>query len=310
MKTCPKCGNKYRPDIDVCPNDGAQLSGVEPSPAPPPPRAAKARPKPAAISYEGEARSLTDRSSAGSWLFALLACALLFAGFLWARSKLLAPEAAAGIAEAEEAGQDAARKKKRKKGKRRRKKSRSNGPGASSDSDEFAEYDWEQDYQDDNQVFGDVLSQTDYVEEEEVAPPEPEAPYEPTTKEWRPSGSYSPVAKFGNTSPPNVVEIDLGKASVGSPMDEVDVRNVLDVRRLMPCYHRWVQKIPQMRGRVWMTFAVAPDGTVKGLRITRSELRSRVVEQCIVDSARRFRFPRASDGRTTRFDTHFNFTNR
>lgn len=314
MKACPKCGNKYRPDVEVCPNDGTALGGAAPPGPPPgsggppgPPRpASRPAPQPSAITYEGESRSLREGSSAGSWIFALVACLLLFGGFWWARGQLQGPgeDDAATIADGSD-DETKSDKKKRKRSKRKRKKS----GGSAATGNEYADYDWEQDYADDNQIFGDVLSETEYVEEEvEEAPPPP--PYEPTKDEWQPMGSYSPVAKYGDTSPPGVVEIDLGKTTAGSPMDEADVRAVLDVSRLMSCYHRWVQKIPGMRGRVWMTFAVAPDGRVKGVRITRSELRSRVVEECIVDAARKFRFPSAADGRTTRFDTHFSFTNR
>lgn len=230
----------------------------------------------------------------------------MFGVFAWAKDRLNPPSQDGTEATLED-GEDTknAKKRKKRRGKRKRR-------AASADGEErsFDDYDWEQDFVVDDRPLGDIRGEPEHVEYEEVVMREPE-PYEPKRNEYQPDGSYRPVAKFAEPGAnSNVVEIDLSSASSSSPLDESQVKSVLNVRRLAPCYDRWVQKIPQMKGRVWMTFVVAGDGHVASVKITRSQLRSRVVEKCIVDRARRFSFPRSEGGQTTKFDTHFDFTNR
>ena len=333
MKKCPKCGNRYRPDVEVCPNDGTKLPGGPPGDAPPPSaglpdssvptsapppgkrpptssrdEAAK-RPRPASspnepAAFYDEPGGLTEKSSVGSWIFALLACLLMFGGFYWARGHLLGggPEGAAEeVAAEEETGGEKSRK--RRRGKRKRKRTAKPGEERS-----YEDYDWTQDFQVDDRTFGDVLSEPEHVEEEYVEVVQPE-PYDPTPAEYQPQGRYRPTARYAEPGTDDqVVTIDLQGGGSG-PLKAAQIERVLSVRKLAPCYDPWVSKIPQMKGRVWMDFVVAPDGHVSKVEITRSQLRSKVVEKCLVRRARNFRFP-ASDGRSTRFDTHFDFTNR
>lgn len=211
-------------------------------------------------------------------------------------------------AEGQTSGEPVAQEGKKKKRRRRGKRPRRTPAGQEQNLDD---YDWEQDFVEDDLVLGDVLSdrEPEYVEyEEENVEPEP---YKPTRAEYQPDGAYRPTAAYVEPgAKSNVVTLDLSSGSSSAPLDEGQVKGVLNERRLAPCYDRWVQKIPQMKGRVWMSFVVAPDGHVAAVEVTRSQLRSRVVEKCLVQKARSFRFPTSSGGQRTKFDTHFDFTNR
>ena len=254
---------------------------------------------------------LTEHSSAKSWIVALVAIGVIGVGFFFAREHILAAQGQPGP---DGVSQDdgTKRKKKRKKRKRRRKGKRANtAAGANQVEEDYADYDWEQDFVEDDLVLGDIQSEPDEVIYEEVQERPPPPPYEPTREEWQASGSYTPKAGFAEPGAnSNVTTIDLSSRSSNSPLDEVAIRKVLSVRALSPCYDRWVQKIPQMKGRVHMTFVIAGDGHVAAAKVTRSQLRSRVVEKCLVDRARRLRFPRSEGGAKTKFSTHFDFTNR
>ena len=310
MKTCPTCGNRYRPDVTECPNDGTSLAAgptaLAPPPAAPPRPASKPVPAPAIRSYDDISAGLTEKTTAGSWIFALVACGLLIGGYLLARDHLLGEPEQESV---EASGDDRTAKGDKKK--RQKRKRRAASGEARSNEQAYDDYDWEQDYEADDLVLGDVLSQRREEIVDERQPLREPPPYEPSRDEWQPSGAYRPTAKWSEPGAnSNVVEIDLSAPSHASPLDESQVKQVLSVRKLAPCYDPWVQKIPQMRGRVHMTFVVAGDGHVASVTIDRSQLRSRVVERCLVHKARGFRFPAAAGGAKTRFDTHFDFTNR
>ncbi len=314
MKTCPTCGNSYRPDIEVCPNDGADLTvgtGAPVRTAPPPvaadgpPTARKVVAPRASYSADNFSAGLRESSTASSWVFALVACGLLIGGYFIAREFLLAKSAPPETVVADD-GSTA-----KKKTKKKRSRKRSNRPRTAADGEaNFDDYDWEQDYADDDLVLGDIAAQRDVVYED-APPPRPPEPYDPKPNEWQAAGNYRPTAAWSEPGAKNnAVEIDLTAPSDASPLDEGQVKSVLSVRKLASCYDPWVQKIPQMRGRVHLTLVVAGDGHVASVEVTRSQLRSRVVEECIVKKARTFRFPAAQGGAKTRFDTHFDFTNR
>lgn len=235
----------------------------------------------------------------------------MFGGFLWARERLLGSPAANELAAEASAEEDAKPKKKKKKKKRARRRGNARqGSSRVAAGDELVDYDWSQDFVEDDLVLGDILSEPDHEPQPEANAAPPPPPYEPTRDEWQPSGTYRPVARHGTIPSRDVTEIDLTAPSSGTGLDEGVVRRVLNERTVHACYAAWVDKIPQMRGRVDLTIAVAADGTVRGVRIDRSDLRSRVVEKCIVDRVRRVRFPRITSGQPARFETHFDFTNR
>jgi hypothetical protein len=226
----------------------------------------------------------------------------MFGGFYWARERLLGTDGDEPAAKAETERSERDQKKKRRRRPRGRKR-----VARADDGETYEDYDWTQDFEVDDRTFGDVINEREpepeYVE---VRAPEP---YDPSPDEYQPEGRYRPTARYAEPGAgEEVVELDLSGGGSG-PLKPGQVEAVLDERKLVPCYDRWVTKIPQMKGRVWMDFVVAPDGHVSKVVITRSQLRSRVVEKCLVQRARRFRFP-ASDGRSTKFDTHFDFTNR
>lgn len=313
MNQCPTCGNSYRPDVAVCPNDGSRLTPAPrraPPPTGPPPKPATPTPpapRPAARSVDDIPGGLTERSSASSWIFALIACLLILGAYFVARQHLLGPEGEEDASAAEpQASADQDKKAKRKKSKKRKTRSE-----AADGEESYENYDWSQDYDETGIVLGDIFAERDEAPAEPARAAAPPPPYQPTADEYQPDGSYKPTARWSEPGAErDVVELDLSSGSSSAPLTEAQVRSVLSVRKLAPCYDPWVQKIPQMQGRVYLSFIVAPDGHVASVRITKSQLRSRVVEKCIVDRARTFRFPRADGDGRTKFETHFDFTNR
>lgn len=230
----------------------------------------------------------------------MLACGLVLLGFAVARDHLLgdAVDEEPSVDEAEAAPAKPAKRKKK-----RPKRTRTAQASAVLDDD------WEHEFDDPGIVIGDIRERT-IVEEPEEAAPAPPPPYVPSAREYQPSGAYTPNAAWAEPgAETGATMLDFSSGKSNAPLDEAQVKSVLDVRRVAPCYDPWVQKIPQMQGRMHLTFVVAEDGHVAAVRVTRSELRSRVVEECVVQRARQLKFPRSAGGKT-KFTTHFDFTNR
>ncbi len=319
MNVCPQCGNEYRDDVDRCPNDGSALGlapPASPPPGPPPPAVSTAPPnvapptgpKPRSAPLVLDDEPLPSTSGAGTWIAATLVCLAMVAVFFWAREKMATPTADESAQLEELDADDDSKKAKRKKKRRSPRKDR-RGSAPAERGDEYADYDWEQDYEVDDLVLGDVRSEGELLPPEptEAAPPPP--PYEPTKEEWQADGSYRPTASWGSIPSSGVTVLDLQGGGPTEGLDEGAVSRVLNARTVQSCYSRWVDKIPQMRGRVDLTVAVKPNGAVGGVRVTASQLRSRVVEKCIVARVRGLKFPPPANGQAARFDTHFDFTN-
>jgi hypothetical protein len=164
----------------------------------------------------------------------------------------------------------------------------------------------------DDREFGDLIADGKRERSANAAAfEEPEEEFVPPPEMYQPDGPYSPTASYVEPGArDNVITLDLGGGSGGSgPLDEGEVKKVLRVSALMPCYDEIVQKVPAMKGRIRMRFVVASDGHVMEATVLDSQLRSRTVESCIVKRAKRWRFP-ASGGQKTRFTTHFDFSSR
>lgn len=76
---------------------------------------------------------------------------------------------------------------------------------------------------------------------------------------------------------------------------------------LIACYGEELQYDETLTGKVDFEFAVAPDGHVAMVRVTRSTLRSKDAEDCFVEKARHWKFPKTNQDILTRFDTDFTF---
>ncbi len=76
---------------------------------------------------------------------------------------------------------------------------------------------------------------------------------------------------------------------------------------LMSCYGEELQYDETLAGKVDFEFAIAPDGHVAMVRVTRSTLRSKDAEDCFVEKARHWKFPKTNQDILTRFETDFTF---
>lgn len=273
------------------------------TPPGPPPRRKVPQRAPRPDGSHDHIETLDDRATVSTWIFALLACCLIALAFAVARDHLLGEQPTTPEeVEVAEAGAKKPAKVAKKKTKRAR-----TGTAART-AENYDDFDWEADLADNGMVVGDIL---DRVQPEAPDEPAREAPpYEPTRDEHQPTGTYRPVAAWSEPGAnDDATVLDFSAKSASAPLSAEQVKSVLDARKVAPCYDPWVQKIPQMQGRMHLDFVVAADGHVAAVRVTRSDLRSRVVEACVVQRARQLRFPRSAGGKT-KFSTHFDFTNR
>jgi hypothetical protein len=156
------------------------------------------------------------------------------------------------------------------------------------------------------ELSGDISSATESAGAEPVAPSEPaapEGPYEPTS-EWIEPGLDPEVTNLamggGEREPdPNLPEVFSGRA----------IQQVMNAHQqeLVRCYADGLEVDPDLAGRVFFDFGVAPDGHVAMVRVTSSKLRSKETEDCFVEKARHWSFPATRRSVLTRFDTDFNF---
>jgi len=152
-------------------------------------------------------------------------------------------------------------------------------------------------------VFGNIFEEADDVE-----PAVPEPVFVPPPEMWKPDGTYTPSSSWTQRGfrPDAPTEISMtGPDQV--PLSDQQVRNTLNERLLMPCYREIAQKVPQMSGRVDFKGSIGPDGKTLHIQITRSELRSKIVEECMVQKVRDTRFPRSQGQATTHFTMDFRF---
>src|SRR5690554_5529957 len=117
----------------------------------------------------------------------------------------------------------------------------------------------------------------------------------------------------------NVLQFGFGSENAGSdqPDDQKTPRMMSDenvqfvVSRnqndLIACYDEELQYDETLAGKVDFEFAVAPDGHVAMVRVSRSTLRSKDAEDCFVEKARHWKFPKTNQDILTRFETDFTF---
>jgi hypothetical protein len=134
-------------------------------------------------------------------------------------------------------------------------------------------------------------------------PAEEQGPYEPTSQYLEP-GFDPEVTSFamGDSERPrdeNLPEMLSGRA----------IQQVMNAHQqeLVRCYADSLKADPDLAGRVFFDFSVAPDGHVAMVRVKSSKLRSKQTEDCFVDKAKHWTFPATRRDVLTRFDTDFNF---
>jgi hypothetical protein len=124
--------------------------------------------------------------------------------------------------------------------------------------------------------------------------------YEPTSG-WIEEGLDPNVTTFGfegKTPEPT-----------GPPMDERQVQSLVYAKQnsLMQCYADALAENPDLQGKVFLKFGIAPDGHVAMVKVTDSSLRSKPTEDCLVEKARTWDFPQTNRSTLLQFETDFTF---
>lgn len=238
---------------------------------------------------------LTDKASAKSWIFALTICLLMLGGFSWIK---YGPPEFFDTQSVEVADDEKPTAKTKKKKRKKRKKRTNKATG---------EVSWENsdDYDDPGIELGDVMDDEETFVETTTRTPEP--PYVPTKAEYQPHGSYAPTANYkeSGASTSNATTLDMSTKGEASGLRDDQIRGVLSIGKLMACYETLASKIPEMKGNVSLKIIVEPDGHVSWVEFKKSELRSRVVEKCLVNRIKKLRFPRAQ--KPTKFTQSYSF---
>ena len=125
---------------------------------------------------------------------------------------------------------------------------------------------------------------------------------------------YTPTSKYieeGADSDVTTMGFAKGEAPAGERprIEDDDVQDVMYDHQndLLGCYIDGLEEDPEMAGRVDFHFRVSGDGHVAMVQITRSGLHDKPTEDCLVDSARRWRFPKTGSSQLAKFDTDFTF---
>ncbi len=126
--------------------------------------------------------------------------------------------------------------------------------------------------------------------------------YEPTSV-WIEEGLDPEVTTFG-------FEGNTGAAAPSGPeLAETEIQRHMNQKQadLMGCYASALQEDDDLQGKVDLQFGIAPDGHVAMVKVTRSTLRSRPTEDCMVSQAQQWSFPQTNRATLMKFDTDFTF---
>jgi len=263
-----------------------------------------------------------------TWVVVLLLCGLMFATFWLVRPVVAGQKSFSQVVEdgrtafftlfaaeendSVEPAQAIEKKAKRQKKKRRRKRARNSKRSRRNQQTDSVEETY------DDIPLGDIFTEREHADwDEEPNVTAEDIPVVIPKRLYDPSPSYRPSSRFQRRGyrPNNTVTLDLGSGSgagagANGTLSASQIEAGLDEKQLTSCYRDAVQKVPHMRGRVHLTIDVENSGRVGRVVVTRSDLHSKQVEDCIVKRAKQFRFPTKTGGATTRFDTDFSFSSR
>lgn len=139
------------------------------------------------------------------------------------------------------------------------------------------------------------------------APEEP-PPYAGPSSAYIEEGADSEILQFGFASETAALDTPDDR-KMPRLMSDGNVQAVMSRNQndLIGCYGEELQNDETLAGKVDFEFAVAPDGHVAMVRVTNSTLRSKNAEDCFVEKARHWQFPRTNQDILTRFETDFTF---
>ncbi len=93
------------------------------------------------------------------------------------------------------------------------------------------------------------------------------------------------------------------------PIDDAEVQEAVyeNQNDLITCYAEALERDEDLQGRVAFHFRIAPDGHVAMVKVTQSELADHDTEECFVDAAKGWKFPKTHVAQLLKFDTDFTF---
>lgn len=77
--------------------------------------------------------------------------------------------------------------------------------------------------------------------------------------------------------------------------------------QLLYCYEKALQASPNLRGRMTLDWVVGPQGQVRSVSVASSSLRTKSVENCVVASVKKWKFPRPVGGVNVDISYPFDF---
>lgn len=127
---------------------------------------------------------------------------------------------------------------------------------------------------------------------------------------------YEPTSRYIDEGlDPEVTTFAMGNGDQPTPegaremLSDAEIQRIINEHQneLLECYAASLQDDPELKGRVFFRFGIAPDGHVALVEVTESRLRSKSTEDCFVERARRWSFPPTSRSVLTKFTTDFMF---
>lgn len=106
-------------------------------------------------------------------------------------------------------------------------------------------------------------------------------------------GGGSVGAKVGNLMVPDFNE---GEVNGGLTREQVEAVVRRNSGQLAYCYEKALQAQKDLRGRLTLEWVVASSGRVSRVSVASSSLRSKAVENCVVASVKKWKFPRPVGG--------------
>ena len=76
------------------------------------------------------------------------------------------------------------------------------------------------------------------------------------------------------------------------------------------CYMQELMKQKNLHGKATVKFTITPTGRVIKARVTGSTIKNATVEQCVLQTIKRVRFPEPSNGEIVQVTYPFMFTNK
>jgi len=107
----------------------------------------------------------------------------------------------------------------------------------------------------------------------------------------------------------NQPRVHQARAKVDGGLDEAVVRRVVrtHLNEIRHCYDQALTRDPTTEGRLTLEFLVGDAGQVSNAVVGESEVRDELLGRCVVQAARRWRFPRAAGGGGTLVTYPFTF---